>query len=227
MIFAAGLGTRLMPLTADKPKALVVYQNKTLLEHAIGKLVGAGITQIIVNIHHFADQIIDFISSKDWDAEISFSDEREELLDTGGGLKKASKFFDDGPFLAYNVDIISNIELQNMIDFHKQSEPLVTLAIKRRASSRKLLFNEDFQLGGWENQLTQERIISRDEPLNLSFAFSGIQIFDPLILEKMPTKSKFSVIELYLKLAAKHKILGYLDEQDFWLDLGKPEHLNQ
>lgn len=227
MIFAAGLGTRLMPLTANKPKALVKYKNKTLLTHAIEKLVSADIKEIIVNVHHFADQIIEFVAKHDFGARISISDERDELLDTGGGLKKASWFFDQSPFIVYNVDVISNIDLSEMISYHNQSMTIATLAIKRRKSERKLLFNEKLQLNGWENQMTNERIISREDHFVQHFAFSGIQILDPIIFDNMPDKNKFSVIELYLNLAKKHTILGYIDKQDFWLDLGKPAHLNQ
>ena len=227
IIFAAGLGTRLKPLTLNKPKALVEYKNKTLLQHAIEKLTDAGVTDIIINVHHFGEQIIDFVKQQKFKAEISISDERDELLDTGGGLKRAADFFGDDAFLAYNVDIISNIDLKEMISFHHQSMPLATLAVKRRKSSRKLLFNEKMQLCGWENQVTNERIIGREEAFVQNLSFSGIHIIDPLIFKYMPTKNKFSIIELYLELSSKHSILGYLDKQDFWLDLGKVEQLNR
>ena len=227
MIFAAGLGTRLMPLTANKPKALVEYKNKTLLEHAIEKLTAAGVTKIIINVHHFAEQIIDFIEQHSFEAQISISDERDELLETGGGLKKASWFFDKNPFIAYNVDIISNINLKDMIQYHHNGNALATLAVKQRDSNRKLIFDEDFRLNGWKNLCTNKSIITRKIQKMQQFAFSGIQILDPEIFKFMPTKNKFSVIELYLNLANQKKILGYLDTKDFWLDLGRPEHLNQ
>jgi NDP-sugar pyrophosphorylase family protein len=227
IIFAAGLGTRLKPLTLHKPKALVEYKNKTLLQHAIEKLTDAGVTDIIVNVHHFGEQIIDFVNQQNFKANISISDERDELLDTGGGLKKAASFFDDDLFIAYNVDIISNIDLKEMINIHNQSIPLATLAVKRRKSSRKLLFNEKMQLCGWENQVTNEKIIGREEAFVQNFSFSGIHIIDPLIFKQMPAKNKFSIIELYLELSSKHSILGYIDKQDFWIDWGKVEQLNQ
>ncbi len=227
MIFAAGLGTRLKPLTLHKPKALVEYKNKTLLQHAIEKLRDSGVTDIIINVHHFAEQIIDFVKQNNFKVNISISDESDELLDTGGGLKKAADFFGDESFIAYNVDIISNIDLTEMIEFHNQSIPLATLAVKRRTSARKLLFNEKMQLCGWENQVSNEKIIGRDEAFVQNFSFSGIHIIDPMIFNYMPTESKFSIIELYLELSSKHSILGFVDTQDFWLDLGKVEQLKQ
>ncbi len=227
MIFAAGLGKRLMPLTANKPKALVLYKNKTLLEHAIIKLEDAGITNIIVNVHHFADLIIDFIAKHQFRAKISISDERDELLETGGGLKKAAWFFDQKPFIAYNVDIISNINLKELIEYHIKEDPIATLAVKERDSNRKLMFDENFRLSGWANLCTNKNIIARPSAKNNQFSFSGIQILNPKIFEFMPAKNKFSVIELYLNLAKHNRIIGYLDTQDFWLDLGRPEHLNQ
>jgi len=227
MIFAAGLGTRLMPLTANKPKALIEYKSKTLLQHAIEKLTEAGIDDIIVNVHHFADQIIEFVSKQKFDAKIAISDERDALLETGGGLKKASWFFDKNPFIAYNVDIISNIKLDELIKTHMAGKAIATLAVKERESSRKLMFDEHFQLCGWANLCTNKNIVARESPVVNEYAFSGIQILDPEIFKYMPAKSKFSVIELYLNLASSKMILGYLDQQDFWLDLGRPEHLNQ
>ncbi len=227
MIFAAGLGTRLMPLTADKPKALVHYKGKAILEHAIEKLEEVGITEIIVNVHHFADQIIEFVAKNNFKAKISISDERDELLETGGGLKKAAWFFDKKPFIAYNVDIISNINLKDLIAYHIKQKPIATLAVKERESNRKLMFDENFRLSGWANLCTNKNIIARQCPNSKMFSFSGIQILDPKIFEFMPAKNKFSVIELYLNLAKENTILGYLDTQDFWLDLGRPEHLNK
>lgn len=227
MIFAAGLGTRLMPLTANKPKALIEYKGKTLLQLAIEKLAEAGIDDIIVNVHHFADQIIEFVSKQKFDAKITISDERDELLETGGGLKKAAWFFDKSPFVAYNVDIISNIKLNELIKAHMASNAIATLAVKQRESSRKLMFDENLQLCGWANLCTNKNIVARESSVVHEYAFSGIQILDPEIFKYMPAKSKFSVIELYLNLASTKIISGYLDRQDFWLDLGRPEHLNQ
>ncbi|MBU1012749.1 MAG: nucleotidyltransferase family protein [Bacteroidetes bacterium] len=227
MIFAAGLGTRLMPLTANKPKALIEYKGKTLLQHAIEKLTEAGIDDIIVNVHHFADQIIKFVTKHNFDAEITISDERDALLDTGGGLKKAAWFFDKSPFLAYNVDIISNIKIDELIKVHSASKAIATLAVKERESSRKLMFDENFRLCGWANLCTNKNIVTMESAIVHEYAFSGIQILDPEIFKYMPAKRKFSVIELYLNLASTKIISGYLDQQDFWLDLGRPEHLNQ
>ena len=227
MIFAAGLGTRLMPLTANKPKALIEYKGKALLQHAIEKLTAAGIDDIIVNVHHFADQIIEFVNNQKFDAKITISDEKDALLETGGGLKKAAWFFDKSPFIAYNVDIISDIKLEELIKAHLAGKAIATLAVKERASSRKLMFDKNLRLCGWANLCTNKNIVAREAPVVHEYAFSGIQILDPEVFKYMPVKSKFSVIELYLNLASSKLILAYLDQQDFWLDLGLPENLNQ
>lgn len=227
MIFAAGLGTRLLPLTANKPKALIEYKGKALLQHAIEKLTEAGIDDIIVNVHHFSDQIIEFVSKQKFEAKITISDERDALLETGGALKKAAWFFDNNPFIAYNADIISNIKLDELIKTHLNGSAIATLAVKQRESSRKLMFDDNFRLCGWANLCTNKNIIAREVLSVHEYAFSGIQVLDPEIFNLMPAKSKFSVIELYLNLASSKTILGYLDQQDFWLDLGRPEHFNQ
>ncbi len=227
MIFAAGLGTRLLPLTADKPKALVEYKGMTLLEHAILKLKGAGIKDIIINVHHFADQIIDFIEKSNFNVRISISDESDKLLDTGGGLKKASWFLKDDTFIAYNVDIISSIDLNEFIKYHAQNKALVSLAVRKRNTSRYLLFDSGFQLCGWENVKTGEQIISRTSANTDRFAFSGIQILEPEIFMEMPEENKFSVIDLYLNLARKNRIIGFLDKADTWLDCGSIQNLSK
>jgi NDP-sugar pyrophosphorylase family protein len=226
MILAAGLGTRLQPLTDNLPKALVKIHNKTLLEIAINHLIKNGFDQIIVNVHHFAEQIIQFIKENNFNAEIIISDERDKLLDTGGGLKKASWFFGDGkPFLLYNVDIITNLNLQTLYQANIETDSIATLAVRKRESSRYLLFNSENILCGWKNTKTGEIIsIRKSESLN-EFAFSGIHIINPKIFSLMMDVGVFSMIELYLYVMRFEKINAYIDNDSFWLDVGKPESL--
>ena len=230
MILAAGLGTRLKPLTETIPKALVKIKNYTLLELQIIKLKAEGFDKIIINVHHFADLIKDYLMQNIYfGCTIELSDENYKLLDTGGGLKKASHFFSDGnPFLVYNVDILSNINLNKMIEYHLSSSALVTLAIQNRKSSRKFLFDNEMILSGWVNEKSGEQIISRDaESKLLPFSFSGIQIVDPKIFKYFPNTDVFSLVDLYLAAAKKEKIIGYQHNKDEWLDLGKIENLNE
>ena len=230
LILAAGLGTRLKPLTDSTPKALIKIKNYTLLELQIKRLKAAGVSQIIINVHHFADKINDFlIQNNFFDCSIELSDENAKLLDTGGGLKKASHFFSDGkPFLVYNVDILSNINLKKFIDVHNSKSSLATLAIKDRESSRKFLFDKNNILSGWKNEKSNEQIIVRGEEQELiSYAFNGIQIMDPKIFKYFPDKGVFSLVELYLTAAKNEKIVGYLNNNDEWMDVGRIENLDE
>ena len=223
MIFAAGLDTRLKPLTDSVPKALVIIKNKTLLEHAIQKLRTAGVTEIIVNVHHLSDQIITFLEQNDFGINISISDETDLLRDTGGGLKKVQHFFDDQAFILYNVDILTDINLKGVYQKHLQNNPLATLVVRKRETSRYLLFDDNYRLCGWENVKTKKQKIALDHtPLN-QFAFSGIHIVSPEIFKLMPEKDVFSIIDLYLGIAGKYEIKAHVDQSDFWIDLGKYE----
>ena len=225
-ILAAGLGTRLKPLTNSVPKALVKIKDKTLLEIIINKLIKSGFNKIIINVHHFANQVIDFINQNNFSAEIVISDESDKLLDTGGGLKKAAWFFDDGkPFLVHNVDILSNIDLKKMYNFHLQNNTLAALAIRKRKSTRYLLFTDDNNLCGWMNEKTGEQIKTENENCCNKFAFSGIHVIDPKIFSLMPEGDVFSIIKLYLSLISKHKLRGYVDNESFLIDCGKTENL--
>jgi len=230
MILAAGLGTRLKPLTDSTPKALIKIKDKTLLELQINKLKSEGFDRIIINIHHFANQIKDYLKSNNFfSSSIEISDESEKLLETGGGLKKASHFFSDGePFLVYNVDILSNINLNKLMEFHKASGSIVTLAVQDRSSSRKFLFDDKMILCGWENKRSGEKIISHTSQTILTkYSFSGVQIVDPEIFKFFPSKDVFSLIDLYLAAAKKEKIIGYIHNEDEWIDLGKFENLSE
>ncbi|MBK9099138.1 MAG: nucleotidyltransferase family protein [bacterium] len=228
MILAAGLGTRLKPLTDSTPKALIRIKDKTLLELQINKLKSEGFDQIIINLHHYAEQIKNYLEQKNFfNCKIEISDESNLLLDTGGGLKKASHFFSDGkPFLVYNVDILSNISLKKLMDFHIDSNSIATLAVQERESSRKFLFDENNILGGWTNEKTGEKIISRNSPTKLkAMSFSGIQIIDPNIFKYFPEKNVFSLVEFYMTAAREEKIFGYVHNENEWIDVGKINNL--
>ena len=233
MIFAAGLGTRLKPLTDNIPKALVTIGGKPLLQHTIEKLKSSGFDEIIINIHHFADQIVEFILSKNsFDIKIEFSDESNELLDTGGGIKKASHFFCDGePFLIHNVDILSNINLNDLYLFHKSSNSISTLVCSKRKTSRYLLFNTANQLKGWTNKETG-KIKSPNKLLELKqyneLAFSGIHILDPSIFKYMiDFPEKFSIIDFYIFLSQYELIRAFAPEDIQMIDVGKPDTLKE
>jgi len=224
MILAAGLGTRLKPLTESTPKALIKIKNHTLLELQIKKLKAEGFDQIIINVHHFAKKIKDYLEKNNFfDCSIELSDESEKLLDTGGGLKKVSHFFSDGkPFLVYNVDILSNIDLSKLMQAHLSSSSFATLAVQDRKSSRKFLFDEKKILCGWVNEQTAEKIATRETQTQpLPFSFSGIQIIDPKIFKYFPDKEVFSLVELYLNVSSKENIIYCVHNQDEWMDLGK------
>lgn len=228
MIFAAGLGTRLKPYTETMPKALVPVAGVPMLEILISHLQKNGINDILINVHHFAGQVIGFLNqNNNFDANIVISNEEDLLLDTGGGLKKAAWFFNDQqPFLVQNVDVISDVDYHDMLAFHNDNGALATLAVCSRETSRYFLFDEQMQLGGWENTQTSEIKMARPGTQNKSrFAFSGIHIIDPSIFNLMDKTGKFSIIDTYLGLAASNKIMGYNHNPDNWVDMGKPQEL--
>jgi NDP-sugar pyrophosphorylase family protein len=221
------LGTRLKDETSQKPKALVEVGGKTLLSHAIEKLKKSGITEIVINVHHFADQVIQYVNSNDFGIKIHISDERDLLLDTGGGLKKAAPFFEGTePILIYNVDILSNIDLSLVNKQHLETGALATLTVRKRETQRYLKFSNK-QLTGWINKKTGETKISLPEVFENSeeMAFSGIHIVQPEIFKMMPETERFSIIDLYLELAKTQKIMAFYDDSDLWIDVGKPEEL--
>lgn len=233
MIFAAGLGTRLKPLTDSLPKALVSVGGKPLLQHIIEKLKQSGFDEIIINIHHFGQQIIDFVEENNrFDIRIEFSDEREKLLDTGGGIKKASWFFDDNkPFLVHNVDILSNVDLHRLVIYHREAGSEATLVCSKRQTSRYLLFDESDHLRGWINESTGE-IKSPFSDLNSDrykkLAFSGIHILHPPILGYMQDfPDKFSIIDFYLSVCKIHPITGYTPAGMRMMDAGKTDTLKE
>lgn len=228
MLFAAGLGTRLQPLTLSRPKALVEVGGKTLLELALLHLQKYGCEGVIVNVHYLAEQIVAWLESHSFGMEIAISDESELLLDTGGGLKKAAWFLKDEPFLVYNADIITNLDLSAFYRGHCESEALATLAVRQRNSSRYLLFDNNGQLCGWRNAKTGEERLRRVVEHPRALAFSGIHAVDPAIFDFMPAGEQvFSMIDVYLNAAATQSIRAYPHDADQWFDVGTPEALEQ
>ena len=230
MIFAAGLGTRLKPLTDHMPKALVPVSGKPMLEHVIEKLKAAGFDEIVINVHHFANQIIDFLKEKNnFGITIHISDETVFLLDTGGGIKKAAPYFDE-PFLIHNVDILSNTDLKALYNYHLQSGNDATLLVSPRQTTRYLLFNSDRRLCGWINkdtlQTKPEGFIYQPN-VQKEYAFSGIHIISPGLFKYMDEKwnGKFSIMDFYLQLCQEALIGGYAKEDLQLIDIGKPETL--
>jgi NDP-sugar pyrophosphorylase family protein len=229
MLFAAGLGTRLKPFTDHCPKALVEVNNKTLLEHNIRYLQRFGIYDVIINVHHFASQIEDVIFEHDgFGSNISISDERDELLETGGGLKKAAPFFaGEEQFIVMNVDILTDLALEKMIAEHIYGRSIATLAVMKRASSRQLLFDKDMRLCGWLNNKTNEERIIHPGPSLEQYAFSGVQILSQAVLKDIPFEGKFSLIDLYLYLAKNNVLSGYDHTGNIFIDVGKPESIEK
>lgn len=224
MILAAGLGTRLKPFTDEHPKALAVVNGKTLLQRNIEFLKDFGFTEIVVNVHHFAAQIKDYLIQNDnFGIQILISDESDEVLETGGGLVKAKDLLGDESFLLMNVDILTDLNLEDLIQFHYQYQPLVSLAVSNRESSRKLLFDGK-QLKGWRNATSGEEIIKSSNPMR-ELAFSGIHIINPRIFTKMPKEGKFSIMQTYMELMETETILGFDHSGGVLVDVGKPESI--
>jgi len=233
MVLAAGLGTRLRPLTNDRPKALVEVAGRTLLEITLTRLRTFGIREVIVNVHHFADMVVDYLKSRD-NFGIRIEVSREDvLLDTGGGLKKAAWFFLEGSgrdeaFLLHNVDVISTIDFTKMVQDHTANQALATLAVQKRESSRQLLFDEHQQLCGRSADRDQIPEIVRSSPRTQSLAFSGIHVISSSLLAKMTEEGVFSIITSYLRLAGRgESIVAFRADEYRWRDLGRVEDLQQ
>ena len=228
MIFTAGLGTRLRPLTNDRPKALIEINGVPMLQLLIERIKSFGFNDIILNVHHFADQVINFLKKKkNFGINISISDETKLLLDTGGGLKKVAWFFNDNkPFLLYNVDILTDLNLKLLYNIHCQSDALATLTVANRDSSRYLLFDKDYCLCGWKNVETKETKIIKNKKTDLILlAFSGIHVINPEIFKLIKRKGVFSIITAYLDLAKNYKIKAFIDNDSLWMDLGKKDNI--
>ena len=234
MVLAAGLGTRLRPLTDNRPKALVEIAGRTLLEITLSRLRALGIREVIINVHHFADMILEYLKTNDnFGLRIEVSRE-EVLLDTGGGLKKAAYFFlEDSncfekPFILHNVDVISTIDLRRMVQFHAENQALATLAVQDREASRYLLFDEQLQLCGRRSGRDQKTEFVRSSQQVQTLAFSGIHVISPRLFAMMIEEGVFSIITSYLHLAAHgEKLLAFRADEYYWRDLGSPENVMQ
>jgi NDP-sugar pyrophosphorylase family protein len=233
MILAAGLGTRLRPLTDDRPKALVEINGRTLLEITLRRLRTFGIREAIVNVHHFADMVADCLKKNDnFGMRIEISRE-DVLLDTGGGLKKAAWFFledsahSNEPFLLHNVDVLSDIDLGRMLRFHHDNQPLATLAVQERETSRQLMFDEHGRLCGRRTERKPPELVGAPQSTH-ALAFSGIHIISPRLLSKLTEDGTFSIINSYLRLAGQgEKIVAFRADGYYWRDLGKPASITQ
>jgi mannose-1-phosphate guanylyltransferase len=232
MILAAGLGTRLRPLTNDRPKALVEVAGRTLLDITISRLRTFGIREVIINVHHFADMVVDYLNSNDnFGMRIEISRE-DILLDTGGGLKQAAWFFLEGsaeePFILHNVDVISTIDLERMLQAHAANRALVTLAVQDRETSRYLLFDENNELCGRRSARDTVPELVRSSKSTQPLAFSGIHVISPRFLPMILEQGAFSIINSYVRLAGqRERILAFRADEYYWRDLGKPENVAQ
>lgn len=231
MILAAGLGTRLRPLTDDRPKALVEINGRSLLEIALARLRSFGINDVIVNVHHFADKLVQHLQAHhNFGMNVSVSRE-EELLDTGGGLLKAAPFFlegsEDEPFVVHNVDVLSSINLSQMLQLHRERQALATLAVQHRDSSRQLLFDEQSRLCGRKSHGGTPEM-ARPASHTKALAFCGVHIISPRIFAGIAEQGVFPIVPLYLRLASQgERITGFDADQYYWRDLGTPESLEK
>ena len=227
MIFAAGLGTRLKPFTNEHPKALALVNGKTLLQRNIQYLQSFGINRVVVNVHHFANQIIDIVNENNgWGSEIMISDETTEVLETGGGLLKAVPLFGDAEnIVVMNVDILTNLNIEQMFVQHINTNALATLAVTNRTTSRYFVFNNENKLCGWMNTKTNELkgIEFFDESIHTQLAFSGIHIINKKLFSLIKQQGKFSMVDVYLDLMKTNDIMAFNHSQDKFIDVGKPE----
>lgn len=225
MIFAAGLGTRFKPWTDSHPKALALVNGKSLLQRNIEYLQQYNIKDVVVNIHHFPQQIIQAIQqNKGWGSNVIISDESNEVLETGGGLLKAKELLQNGePFVTLNADFLTDLNIDDLLKFHKEKKSLISFGITNRKTSRYFLFDEDNRLCGWRNVNTGEEKISINKPGLKQMAYSCVVVFKPEIFDLIPQRGKFSLVETYLSLAAQYPIYGYDHTGDKLVDVGKPE----
>ena len=225
MIFSAGLGTRFKPWTDSHPKALAMVNGKSLLQRNIEYLQQYGIYDVVVNVHHFAEQVIHAVKENNgWGSKVNISDETGEILETGGGLLKAKDLLqNEEPFITLNADFLTNLNLHDLIAFHQQKKALISFGITDRKSTRNFLFDDDKRLCGWINSVTGEKRISIDKPDLTLKAYSCVVVFDPTIFDLIPQRGKFSLVDTYLSLAADYPIYGYDHSGDKLVDVGKPE----
>jgi MurNAc alpha-1-phosphate uridylyltransferase len=225
IIFSAGLGTRFKPWTDKHPKALAIVNGKSLLQRNIEYLQQYYITDVVVNVHHFPEQIIEAVEKNNgWGSKVTISDESNEVLETGGGLMKARRLLEnDKPFISLNVDVLTTLDLHKLTAFHQQHSPLISFGVTKRKTSRNILLDKSHRMCGWKNNTTgEEKIVIPNNNLQ-PFAYSCVVIYQPEIFSLIRQTGKFSIMESYLDLAADNVILGYDHTGDKWVDVGKPE----
>ncbi|GAB2680853.1 nucleotidyltransferase family protein [Flavihumibacter cheonanensis] len=236
MIFAAGLGTRFKPWTDQHPKALAPVNGKSLLQRNIEYLQQYGITEVVVNVHHFANQIREAVENANgWGSKILISDERDEVLETGGGLLKAAPLLGNEPFLTINADVLTDLNLDALLQFHQQEKALISFGVTNRKSTRNILFDKQNRMQGWVNLATNEFRFPPESPYSAANAlqeltpkaYSTVVVFSPAIFSLISRTGKFSLIDVYLDLAGTHKIMGFDHSGDRFIDVGKPESVAQ
>jgi NDP-sugar pyrophosphorylase family protein len=230
LIFSAGLGTRFKPWTDKHPKALALVNGKSLLQRNIEYLQQYGINEVVVNVHHFSDQVIEAIEKNNgWGSTVTISDEEDKILETGGGLLKAKELLGEETFLTINVDILTDLNLKYFLSYHQQQQSLITLAVTDRKTTRYLLFNKYNRLCGWRNTKTGEEKIAFAAKDIFEKAYSGIALFEPTVFNLLPFTGKFSLIDAYLFLAPENKIAGFdhSDSGNKLIDVGKPESIER
>lgn len=236
MIFAAGLGTRFKPWTDQHPKALAPVNGKSLLQRNVEYLQRYGITELVVNVHHFADQVLDAIEKANgWGSTIRISDERAEVLETGGGLLKAASLLGNSPFVTINADVLTDLNLEALLQFHRQEQALISFGLTNRKSSRNILVDAQNRMQGWVNLSTNEfrfpaeSVYTAENALSVLVpkAYSTVVVFSPEIFSLIRRTGKFSLIDVYLDLAGTHKIMGFDHSGDRFIDVGKPDSVAQ
>jgi len=236
MIFAAGLGTRFKPWTDKHPKALAPVNGKSLLQRNIEYLQQYGITEVVVNVHHFANQIREAVENANgWGSKILISDERDEVLETGGGLLKAAPLLGNEPFLTINADVLTDLNLDALLQFHQQEKALISFGVTNRKSTRNILFDKQNRMQGWVNLATNEFRFPAESAYSAGTAlqeltpkaYSTVVVFSPEIFSLISRTGKFSLIDVYLDLAGTHKIMGFDHSGDRFIDVGKPESVAQ
>ncbi len=225
MIFAAGLGTRFKPWTEHHPKALAMVNGKSLLQRNIEYLQQQGITDVVVNVHHFALQIVDAVTQNfGWGSRVTISDETEAVLETGGGLVKARPLLEGNqPFVTINADILTDLDIQQLLTFHREQQNLISFAISQRKTTRYFLFDAGNRLCGWRNTQTGEEKIVVPATALQPMAYSCVVVFEPAVFPLIRQTGKFSLTDMYLDLASGHKIMGYEHQHNRWIDVGKTE----
>lgn len=225
LIFCAGLGTRFKPWTDRHPKALAVINGKSLLQRNVEYLQQYGIKDVIINVHHFADQIVDAVEkNKGWGSNVIISDETDAVLETGGGLLKAKPLFKPGErFITCNADVLTDFDINKLLQFHEANRPLISFTVSNRKTSRNFLLDENNRLCGWRNNSTGEEKITIDKSNLVPKAYDCVVVFEYEVFNHIRFEGKFSLIDLYLDLAKTHTILGFDHSDDRWIDVGKPE----